>query len=146
MYTYSPPIDPLDENSKPTITKLDWFDITNGGTNCHAHALGLPGHLPNPSQILKDDYRLSSKRKVGDVGYFKYGDHSVKIIGKNKKSEFIYSSNWMGGNVVEGTWDELVIGQFLDYGLRFYISEQTETTEEKTRDIRESDFIWYEKK
>ena len=116
--------------SQPTLSKLNWEDITNFGTNCHAHALGLVGHLNSPDQIIKDDYKLSSKRKVGDVGVFKNGDHSLKIIGE-KNGEFIYSSNWMGDEKVEGTWAELQEKQFND---------------KIGSGIKESDFIWYEKK
>lgn len=124
---------PENETKHPTLNNLNWDDITDLYTNCHAHALGLAGHLISPQKILDDDYNKveMKEREVGTVGYSANNDHSLKITGKNNKGEFIYSSNWMGQNTVTGTWKELQEGQFSDNGFA---------------NMKESDFQWYVKK
>jgi RHS repeat-associated protein len=119
------------ETKHAALSNLDWDQITDLYTNCHAHAVDLVGHLVSPQKILNDDYNKVEKKEVGAVGYSAKNDHSLKITGKNDSGEFIYSSNWMGQNTQIGTWKELQEGQFADNGFS---------------EMKESDFQWYVKK
>lgn len=121
----------LDETKHPTLNNLDWDQIIDLYTNCHAQAVGLIGHLISPQKILDDDYNKVDKLEIGAVGYSKKNDHSLKVIGKNKEGDLVYSSNWMGQNAQTGTWKELQENQFSDNGFG---------------KMKESEFNWYVKK
>jgi RHS repeat-associated protein len=113
-----------------TLSKCNWEQIVDYGTNCHANAIGIVGYIGDGSmkQIISDDYIVSKKRKIGDVGCLSDWGHSIRIIG-GKDGNWIYESNWLGDYKLKGTWDEIV-----------------EQCSYKGITITKSSFNWYEKK
>lgn len=138
LYVYNKAYDDGYGMMDAQLSKIDLADVKNLYTSCYADALGLKGNVTSPYTVLQDEYQKSSKMKIGDVGLYQVNYpgmapeaiHMIKIIGKNQAGEFIYRSNWIGAEAIEGTWEQLQ-NQFEEHGMY---------------NLKPSNLLWYGKK
>jgi len=115
---------------KGSFMRLSYTDRLKN--NCYGTAFGTKGVIMNGmTAILEDNYTKTNNPKVGSVGVLEVSDgagdrivgHAFEAIGENKNGDLLFRSDWLDGEIVEGTLEE-VSKQIMAYTDKGYITNK----------------------